>query len=90
LRIRLYVAGEAPNSTAATIRLEDVLRRQDDLEVDLEIVDVLDHPERGHRDGVLVTPTLVRAYPPPERGRIGNLHDRDALPQALGLPEAPR
>jgi circadian clock protein KaiB len=46
---------------------------------DVEIVDVLRAPERGLRDGVLVTPMLVRLTPPPERRILGNLSDRATL-----------
>jgi len=81
--LRLYVAGRAPNSELARANLAAMLdtagRR-----VRLEIVDVLEHPERAVRDGILVTPTLVRPGRVPARV-VGNLSDRDGVRAALGL-----
>lgn len=78
LSLRLYVAGDAPNSAAATRTLRTVLG-QLPFPAELEIIDVLDHPERGLDDGVLITPMLVRRAPLPERRIMGNLSDRNAL-----------
>lgn len=85
--VRLYVAGDAPNSTLAVSNLQSVLRELD-TEVDLEIVDVLRDPERGLSDGVLVTPMLVRSSPQPERRLLGNLRDRALLRGVLSLGPA--
>ncbi len=85
LRLRLYVAGEAPNSTAAVRNLRAALAERPEVQVELEVVDLMTSPEQGVRDGVLVTPTMIRLAPPPERRVIGNLQNRGALLAALGL-----
>lgn len=84
LCIRLYVAGDAPNSRAAITTLRSVIT-QARIRVDLEIIDVLRDPEKGLRDGVLLTPMLVRIDPPPERRILGNLGDRAKLLDVLAL-----
>ncbi len=84
LRLRLYVAGDAPNSVAAKANLAAVLSEHA-VRAHVEVICVLADPERGLRDGVLVTPTLVKAAPPPERRVIGNLRDRKVVIAALGL-----
>lgn len=86
----LYVAGNSPNSLAARANLEAVLERHEIVRVELELVDVLTHPERGLRDGVLVTPTLVKLAPAPLRRVIGSLRDETALLATLDLPRRPR
>lgn len=88
LRVRLYVAGEAPNSVAAVANLRAALALHPDREAEIEIIDVLRAPERGLRDGVLVTPMLVRVEPAPERRVLGSLGHRATLLAALGLEEA--
>jgi circadian clock protein KaiB len=85
LRLRLYVAGESPNSNLARTNLQASIAHLASSEVSLEVIDVLRNPERGLVDGVLVTPTLIRITPSPEQRVIGNLRDTNALLAALGL-----
>lgn len=84
LRVLLYVAGASPNSQRALANLREMLAGREG-SYDLEVVDVLERPERGLRDGVLVTPTMVKLAPLPERRIIGNLSDRRAVLAALGF-----
>lgn len=85
LRLRLYVAGQAPNSLAARDNLRALLERAGHDGAEVEIVDVLEEPERGAGDGILVTPTLLRLAPEPARKIIGNLSDAEGALRALGL-----
>lgn len=87
LVLRLYVAGDAPNSVAAVANLGVVLARFPGRSVELEVVDVVVYPERGLVDGVMVTPMLVKLGPPPVRRLLGNLRDHELLLGALGLVE---
>jgi circadian clock protein KaiB len=84
LHLRLYVAGNAPNSVAARANLQCLLDERG-LAVELEVIDLLREPGKGLRDGILVTPTLVRTAPGPEQRIIGDLRDRSALLLVLGL-----
>ena len=85
LRVRLYVAGDAPNSASAVSSLRSLLARHPSRPAAVEIIDILQHPERGMHDGVLVTPTLIKLAPRPERRLIGSLRDTQVLATALGL-----
>jgi circadian clock protein KaiB len=87
VRVRLYLAGGSPNSTAAAANLRAVLAQFGEHRIDLEIIDVLVDPDRGLNDGILVTPMLVKLEPPPERRLLGSLRDRRALLEVLGLSE---
>ncbi len=80
LELRLYVAGDSPNSATAKSTLRALLARVPGADAKLEIIDVL-------RDGVLVTPTAVRLVPAPERRIIGNLRDHRAVIAFLGLED---
>ena len=88
LRLRLYMAGDAPNSVAALINLRATLATLPAGRVELEIIDVLQEPERGLRDDVLMTPMLVRHTPAPERRMLGNLSATRALRNVLVIEEA--
>ena len=79
LQVRLYVAGDSPNSARALANLRAAIAELAGAPDDVEIIDVLQTPERGLRDGILVTPMLVRVAPAPERRILGNLSDRAAL-----------
>jgi circadian clock protein KaiB len=85
--LRLYVAGEAPNSLAAIRNLEILFPdgAASDRSVDVEIVDLLNEPLRGLADGVLLSPTLVRLAPLPVRRVVGNLSNHVAVLLALGV-----
>ncbi len=87
LELRLYVAGDSPNSATAKSTLRALLARVPGADAKLEIIDVLRDPERALRDGVLVTPTAVRLVPAPERRIIGNLRDHRAVIAFLGLED---
>lgn len=86
LRLRLYVAGDAPNSRAALSNLRALLAKYGPKQYDLEIVDCLKEPLRVLRDGVLVTPTLQRIAPGPLQTIVGSLSQTTAVVRALGLP----
>jgi circadian clock protein KaiB len=90
LRLQLYVAGESPNSIAAIRHLRALLSGYPGVKVELELVDVLKHPERAMREGVLVTPTMVKLSPAPRRRVVGNLKDPEVLVSVLGLSDAHR
>ena len=82
---RLYVAGEAPNSTLALRNLRTICKKfyGDDFQID--VVDVLLSPERAWADGVIVTPLTMRLYPEPTVQIIGNLNNTDQVMSALNL-----
>lgn len=84
-RFRLYVAGESPHSATARRNLRELCAQclADDYEI--ECIDVLVDPARALRDGVFITPTVVRVAPQPSRPVIGNLSQRETVLNALGL-----
>lgn len=87
--LRLYVAGSSPRSLRA---VENLRRLCDELLPDahtVEIVDLLDEPDRARQDDILAIPTLVRRTPGPVRRVIGDLADRDQVVVHLDLPRPP-
>lgn len=86
LRLRLYIAGNAPNSVLAITNIRAICAAHFSRH-HLEIVDMLTSPLRALADGVVVTPTLVRILPLPVRRVIGSLTDTEQVLLALsGAP----
>ena len=77
IELRLYVAGESPNSVRAIANLKAICEDCLPGRHRLEVVDVFEHPLRPVEDGILVTPTLVKLAPMPLRRIIGDLNDRN-------------
>jgi circadian clock protein KaiB len=87
-QLLLYVAGDAPNSARARANLNDFCRRVLQDRHALEVIDVLQDPQRALADGVYLTPMLVKLAPSPARRIVGNLSDLQRLLDALGLAGA--
>jgi len=83
--LRLYIAGGAPNSVQAIANLEAICREYLKDGHKLEVVDVLEYPQRAMAEGVLVTPSLAKLSPLPAAYVVGNLSDKAKVLLALGL-----
>jgi circadian clock protein KaiB len=84
-KLRLYVAGDSPNSARAVLNLKAFCQEHLPERHQIEIVDVFLDPKRALSDGILLTPTLVKLSPVPVRKIIGTLSQTQTLSQALGL-----
>jgi circadian clock protein KaiB len=89
LSLRLFVTGDSPDSSAAIANLRALFPNGSNSQVHIEIVDVQQEPARGARDGILVTPTLLKLSPSPTCRILGNLKNRDALSRLLGIERPP-
>jgi circadian clock protein KaiB len=68
---RLYIAGQTPNSKNIVKNVKAFLEDRFEGEYCLNIVDVLKNPELGEYDEIILTPTLIKVFPPPIRKVIG-------------------
>jgi circadian clock protein KaiB len=84
LKLRLYIAGNAPNSLRAIENLKAYCAEKLFDGHELEIVDLLKEPSRALADGIIVTPTLLKLSPLPALRVIGNLSDVSKLTLSLG------
>ena len=87
-RLRLYVAGDLPNSVQARENLRDLCETHLAGRAECEVIDYLQHPARALADGILVTPTLIKVAPAPTAVVVGSLADRQAVLRALGITPA--
>ena len=83
LRLRLYIAGQAPNSVRAIANARAICDEHFAARHALEIVDLLEQPQRALADGIIVTPTLLKLSPRPQKRLIGTLNDTSQVLLAL-------
>lgn len=78
-RLTLYIAGDLPNSRRAKAQLEAWLQRAAVASDDVEIVDVLTHPERAAEEDIFMTPALVFSGGSGRQVFVGDLSDGEYL-----------
>ena len=84
MNLRLYVAGNAPNSARASANILAICEGHFGAHYTLEIVDMLTHPRRALADAIIVTPTLLKLGPPPALRVIGDLSNTPEVLLLLG------
>jgi circadian clock protein KaiB len=85
--LTLYVTGTSPRTKIAIENLNRICKQDLIGKYELEIVDVLENPQRAEDERILATPTLIKQLPPPLRRVIGDLSDKDKV--LLGLEVRP-
>jgi circadian clock protein KaiB len=83
--LKLYVAGNTPNSMRAMKTLRNILETEFRGVYALKVIDVLKNPQLAEEDKILATPTLSKILPPPVRRIIGDLSDREKVLIGLDL-----
>ncbi|MGB3138056.1 MAG: circadian clock protein KaiB [Nodosilinea sp.] len=83
--LKLYVAGNTPNSIRALKTLNNILEEEFHGVYALKVIDVLRNPQLAEEDKILATPTLAKILPPPVRKIIGDLSDRERVLIGLDL-----
>jgi circadian clock protein KaiB len=86
--LKLYITGRSPRAELAIANLRRLCTEELAGCYEIEIIDVLEHPELAEDDRILATPTLIKQLPPPLRRVIGDLSNRDKV--LLGLDVRPR
>ena len=81
--LRLFIAGNEPNSTIARESLGKICSTYLADRCELEVVDVLEDFRPAVEDRILVTPALVILEPGPRTVVLGNLTDTRKVLAAL-------
>jgi circadian clock protein KaiB len=84
-RLRLYIAGQTPNSIAAIANLKKICKDQLQGRYRMEVIDLLEKPQLAKGDQIIAIPTLVRRLPPPVKKIIGNLSKTESVVVGLDL-----
>lgn len=86
--LRLYIAGQTRRSLTALANLKRFCEEHLAGQYRLEIIDLLEDPQRAQADQILAIPTLVRKLPEPMRKIIGDLSDTERV--LVGFDLRPR
>lgn len=83
--LRLYVAGQTPNSITAFANLKKICQEQLEGKYTIEVIDLVKNPQLSKDDQILAIPTLVRKLPVPVIKIIGDLSDTERVLVGLDL-----
>jgi len=84
-RLRLYVAGQTPRSLAAFSNLRKICDTHLAGRYEIEVIDLIEHPQLARGDEIIAVPTLVRKLPEPIKKLIGDLSDTERVLVGLQL-----
>lgn len=77
------MTGKTPRAELAIANLQRICEEELQGRYELQIIDVLEHPQLAEDEKILATPTLIKRLPPPLRRVIGDLSDKEKV--LLGL-----
>ena len=77
--LRLFISGDNADADKTLSNIHQLLERGLDSPYTLKVIDIDNNPQQAARDGILVTPTLVRVSPLPVRRIVGQLEDIDRI-----------
>ena len=83
--LRLYVAGQTPNSIRAFANLKKLCEEHLAGRYRIEVIDLLVNPKLAKGDQILAVPTLVRKLPEPVRKIIGDLSNTERILVGLDI-----
>jgi circadian clock protein KaiB len=86
---RLYTTGVTPRSSRAVANIRRLCETHLPGRYALEIVDILQQPDRLREDQVLAAPTLIKRMPLPARRFIGDMSRTEVILKGLDLPPEP-
>jgi circadian clock protein KaiB len=86
-QLRLYVAGQTPKSLAAFANLKKICEEHLTGQYEIEVIDLLKHPQLASGDQILAIPTLVRKLPEPIKKIIGDLSNTERVLVGLDIRE---
>jgi circadian clock protein KaiB len=81
------VTGATQRAETAIANLRRICEQELGGQYQLEIIDVLEHPQLAEDDKILATPTLIKQLPPPLRKVIGDLSDKEKVLLGLELKQ---
>jgi len=83
--LRLYVAGQTPNSITAFENLKKICEDHLEGKYRIEVIDLLKKPQLAKDHQIIAVPTLIRKLPTPVKKIIGNLSDTERVLVGLDL-----
>ena len=86
--LRLYVAGQTPNSLTAFANLKKICEDYLPTRYSIEVIDLQKNPQLAKDHQIIAVPTLIRKLPAPVKKIIGNLSNTEKVLVGLDLRKA--
>jgi circadian clock protein KaiB len=83
--LRLYIAGQTPNSILALNNITKYCKQHLAGRYVIEVIDLLKNPQLAEGDQIFAIPTLVRKVPVPLRKIIGDLSNEEKVLVGLNI-----
>jgi circadian clock protein KaiB len=83
--LKLYVTGRTPRSMHALSTLQRICATRLEGLYTIDLIDVKERPEMAIANNILMTPTVIKERPLPERRVVGDLSHEEDLVVSLGL-----
>jgi circadian clock protein KaiB len=83
--LSLYITDRTPRSVHALVNLKRICEERLAGHYELEVVDLLEQPQRAASDQIIAIPTVVRRSSKATRRIIGDLSNDERVLTALGL-----
>lgn len=83
--LKLYVAGQTPNSLTAFENLKKICKEHLEGRYRIEVIDLIKNPQLAKGDQIIAVPTLIRKLPTPVKKIIGNLSNTEKVLVGLDL-----
>jgi circadian clock protein KaiB len=83
--LKLFVTGRSPRSTHAFSTLQRICDARLKGRYTIDLIDLQEFPELGPLNDVLVTPTVIKELPLPQRRVVGDLTHEESVASGLGL-----
>ncbi|MBK5940292.1 circadian clock KaiB family protein [Halochromatium roseum] len=84
-KLRLYITGHTTQAERAIANLKRICAEELQGRYEMEVIDLVEDPEEGERQRIVVTPTLIKQLPPPLRRIIGDLSDKQRVLSGLDV-----
>jgi circadian clock protein KaiB len=88
-KLRLYVAGQTAKSIRACANLKVLCEKHLRGRYEVEVIDLLLHPDMARGDQIVAVPSLVVTLPHAVRQIIGDLSNTDKVLVGLALQQLP-
>lgn len=86
--LRLYVAGQTPNSARAIVNIQKICEENLQGHYELVVIDLYQQPHLAQGEQIIVVPTLIRKLPLPLRRIIGDLSNTERVLVGLDIQKS--
>lgn len=84
-KLKLFISGLTPRAQQTIENLWAICEKEYPEQYELQVIDVLEHPEMAEKERILATPTVIKELPLPLRRLIGDLSDSEKVLMGLDL-----